>query len=86
MCGRGNIRKTQGPRNAVATGLVLSLIHISMFNRPVALVSRWIYTQQINDLISKSAAGWQSFAVIAVNALAGITAFAVIYKKRGLLF
>ncbi|RHP35527.1 ABC transporter permease [Lachnotalea sp. AF33-28] len=59
---------------------------IAMFNRPVALVSRWIYTQQINDLISKSAAGWQSFAVIAVNALAGITAFAVIYKKRGLLF
>lgn len=24
VCGRGNIRKTQGPRNAVATGLVLS--------------------------------------------------------------
>lgn len=24
LCGRGNIRKTQGPRNAVATGLVMS--------------------------------------------------------------
>lgn len=26
VCGRGNIRKTEGPRNAVATGLVLSYI------------------------------------------------------------
>lgn len=25
LCGRGNIRKTQGPRNAVATGLVMSV-------------------------------------------------------------
>ena len=24
VCGRGNIRGTEGPRNAVATGLVLS--------------------------------------------------------------
>ena len=26
VCGRGNIRGTEGPRNAVATGLVLSYI------------------------------------------------------------
>ena len=26
VCGRGNIRGTQGPRNAVATGLVLSYL------------------------------------------------------------
>lgn len=26
VCGRGNIRKTEGPRNAVATGLVLSYL------------------------------------------------------------
>ena len=24
LCGRGNIRRTEGPRNAVATGLVMS--------------------------------------------------------------
>jgi propanediol dehydratase-reactivating factor large subunit len=26
VCGRGNIRKTQGPRNAVATGLIMSYV------------------------------------------------------------
>ena len=26
VCGRGNIRGSEGPRNAVATGLVLSYI------------------------------------------------------------
>ena len=26
VCGRGNIRGTEGPRNAVATGLVLSYV------------------------------------------------------------
>ena len=26
VCGRGNIRATEGPRNAVATGLVLSYL------------------------------------------------------------
>lgn len=26
VCGRGNIRGTEGPRNAVATGLLLSYI------------------------------------------------------------
>lgn len=26
VCGRGNIRSSEGPRNAVATGLVLSYL------------------------------------------------------------
>ncbi|MEE8836532.1 MAG: diol dehydratase reactivase subunit alpha [Eubacteriales bacterium] len=41
VCGRGNVRGTEGPRNAVATGLVLSACAGQNGNKPDAAGNAW---------------------------------------------
>lgn len=60
---------------------------LSMFNESVERVARLTYSRQISKLINglgNSAVSLESLVVIAVNFLAAIALFALVFRKKGL--
>ena len=73
---------------AIPVMMVFSFLPmISMFNESIGRFSKFIYTQQINYLVSDLSVGnfnWDRFAVIGGNMLIYLGIFVYAYRKKGL--
>lgn len=66
---------------------ILSLLPLfSTFNKNIRNFSRFLYTQQINDILNNISGelSYKKIIVIISNALLFVILFAIVYKKRGL--
>lgn len=67
--------------------MIISMLPLfSSFNDNIKSISKFIYTQQISDILNDISNGisFQKISVILVNILIFVTLFIIIYKKKGL--
>ena len=60
---------------------------VAMFNDKIARISKYLYTQQISDMltdISGTSTNGESWIIIGCNASVALVIFCVLYRKKGL--
>lgn len=88
--GLGMLSKNQMSATSLSMPFMLALSFlpmISLFNETVAKISRFLYTQQIMDLVSEPTVEnftWDRLVILAVNMAVGLAIFLAAYRKRGL--
>lgn len=86
----GIVSKNQMSANSLSVPLMMIFAFLPMiasFNESVGKVSKFIYSQQINDLIEEvggKAASRESLIILGVNIAIVVITFVIIFHKKGL--